>query len=119
MGDHDPPKDFRTPEAKKWPHEFLPPETCGSIDDVQNALEHLRDANSQLRHAAHVWKHAAEDELSRRTRLGDWVVEDLVLFAEIVRLCRINGAPQERLDAILAVGVEGRDRYLKEAAGVR
>lgn len=65
------PKDFRTPEAKKWPEEFLPPETCGSIDDVQNALELLRDANSQLRHAAYVWKHCAEDELRRRRALAE------------------------------------------------
>jgi hypothetical protein len=53
------PKDFRTPEAKKWAQDFIPPETCAAIDDVQNALEHLRDANSQLRHAAHYWRRQA------------------------------------------------------------
>jgi hypothetical protein len=68
-----PPMDFRTPEARKWPDTFIPPETCAAIDDVQNALEHLRDANSQLRHAAYLWKHVAEDELRRRVRLGQAV----------------------------------------------
>jgi hypothetical protein len=68
-----PPMDFRTPEARKWPDTFIPPETCAAIDDVQNALEHLRDANSQLRHAAHLWRHVAEDELRRRVRLGQAV----------------------------------------------
>lgn len=51
--------DVRTPEAKKWPDDFIPPQTCGAIDDVQNALEALRDANAQLRHAAHHFKRTA------------------------------------------------------------
>jgi hypothetical protein len=72
-GNAGPPMDFRTPEARKWPDTFIPPETCAAIDDVQNALEHLRDANSQLRHAAYLWKHVAEDELRRRVRLGQAV----------------------------------------------
>lgn len=89
MGDHD----FRTPEAKKWADDFIPPETCGGIDDVQNALEHLRDANSQLRHAAHLWRHVA-DENHRR-------------LAEIVRVSLIKAAPAENLSAIIAVAKEG------------
>lgn len=51
--------DYRTQEAKKWPDEFMPPETCLAIDDVQNALELLRDTNSQLRHAANHWRKIA------------------------------------------------------------
>jgi hypothetical protein len=51
--------DYRTQEAKKWPDEFMPPETCLAIDDVQNALELLRDTNSQLRHAANHWRRIA------------------------------------------------------------
>lgn len=102
-------KDYRTAEAKKWPEDFLPPETCGSIDDVQNALEHLRDANSQLRHAACLWKHAAEDELRRRRNLGERVSADVVVFAEIIRLCCLNGSPQELLTEILSAATDGRD----------
>lgn len=70
-------KDFRTPQATKWSEDYIPPATCGSIDDIQNALEHLRDANSQLRHAAHLWKHVAQDELRRRCALGEIVAANL------------------------------------------
>lgn len=52
--------DHRTAQAKKWADDYLPPETCGCIDDVQNELEHMRDANSQLRHAAHFQRQRAQ-----------------------------------------------------------
>lgn len=96
----DGPKDFRTAEAKKWAEDYIPPATCGSIDDLQNALEHLRDANSQLRHAAHLWKYAAKDELRRRMRLGEWVRESRVRFAEIKRIVKIHDAPTNLLAAV-------------------
>lgn len=64
-------KDFRTPEAKKWPNDFIPPETCAAIDDAQNALEHLRDSNSQLRHAAHHWKNIATRSLEAAAKIMD------------------------------------------------
>ena len=51
--------DRRTPEAKKWPDDYIPPQTCPAIDDAQNALELLRDTNSQLRHAANHWRRLA------------------------------------------------------------
>jgi hypothetical protein len=67
--------DNRTPEAKKWPADFIPPQTCGAIDDVQNALEALRDTNSQLRHAAYHWKRHLNRQLSAaRARIR--VLED-------------------------------------------
>lgn len=69
--------DHRTPEAKKWPDGYIPPQTCPAIDDAQNALELLRDTNSQLRHAALYWKRRAEgavrDERSAsRPKTGSW-----------------------------------------------
>lgn len=54
-------QDHRTPEARKWSDDFIPPQTCPAIDSIQNQLEHLRDANSQLRHAAYYWKRIAEE----------------------------------------------------------
>lgn len=82
MTDESAAKDFRTPEARKWVEDYLPPETCGSIDDVQNALEHLRDANSQLRHAAHYWKRVAEDRASAsESRLAQSLQDGLAEWA--------------------------------------
>lgn len=103
------PKDFRTPQAKKWAEDYIPPETCGSIDDIQNSLEHLRDANSQLRHAAHLWKHAADDELRRRRSLGVALVFSRERFGEILRIAKLQDAPRNLLDAITKAATDGRD----------
>lgn len=102
-----PPKDYRTAEAKKWAEDFIPPETCGSIDDVQNAMEHLRDANSQLRHVAHLWRHVALDELRRRRLLGETVTFSQARFAEIRRIAKLHDAPANLFAAIDECAADG------------
>lgn len=102
-----PPKDYRTAEAKKWAEDFIPPETCGSIDDVQNAMEHLRDANSQLRHVAHLWRHVALDELRRRRLLGETVTFSRARFAEIRRIAKLHDAPANLFAAIDECAADG------------
>lgn len=97
-------KDYRTPEAKKWLDDFIPPETCGNIDDVQNSLEHLRDANSQLRHVAHLLRHRLD---FTRIRL-----------AEIGRLAKNGAAPAVLLAEIALCAEEGLSHALKDPADV-
>lgn len=100
-------RDHRTPQAKKWADEYIPPETCAAIDDVQNALEHLRDTNSQLRHAAYFWKHVADDEKRRRRALGETVTYGRERFAEILRIIKIHDAPLNLLAAIERCAQDG------------
>jgi hypothetical protein len=100
-------KDYRTPEAKKWPEDFIPPQTCGAIDDAQNALEHLRDTNSQLRHAALLWKRVAEDETARRRTLGTHVNFCRERLAEITRIAECSDHPVNLLVGVKACAEEG------------